>query len=92
MDAHSRDGILDGRRRDTRRDAGRAFGVAGCVFALLGVATAFFAVGVSIVSGVFGASLGVAGYLLGSRGWGGAAIVFCIAALFIGLSASQNLF
>ncbi len=83
---------LDGRRRDTRRDAGRLFGVAGCVFAILGLATAFFVGGVSILSGVLGASLGVAGYLLGSRGWGGAAIMFCIAALFVGLSAGQNLF
>lgn len=94
MDAYSRDRRLEDRRqrRDTRRDAGRAFGGAGCVLAAIGAATAFSVGGASIVSGMLGASLGVAGYLLGSRGWGGAAIIFCIAALFIGLSASQNLF
>lgn len=83
---------LDGRRRDARRDAGRLFGAAGCVLAVLGLAAAFFVGGASIVSGMLGASLGVAGYLLGSRRWGGAAIIFCIAALFVGLSAGQNLF
>ncbi len=86
------DGLDGRRRRDVRRDTGRLFGAAGCVLAVLGLATAFSVSGVSIVSGMLGASLGVAGYLLGSRGWGGAAIMFCIAALFVGLSASQNLF
>lgn len=83
---------LDGGQRDTRRDTGRVFGAVGCVLAVLGLATAFSVGGVSIVSGMLGASLGVAGYLLGSRRWGGAAIMFCIAALFVGLSAGQNLF
>lgn len=87
MDARLRDKESNG-----RRDAGRALGVLGCLLAVFGVAMAFSVGGVSIVSGMVGASLGVAGYLLGSRSWGGAAIMFCIVALFVGLSASQNLF
>lgn len=87
MDAH-----LENRGSNRRRDAGRAFGVLGCVLAAVGVATAFSVGGVSIVSGVLGASLGVVGHLLGSRGLGGTAVVLCVAALFVGLSASQNLF
>jgi hypothetical protein len=92
MDAHSRDGRLGGRRRDVRRYAGRTFGVAGCLLAAVGVTTAFSFGAVSVVSGVIGAALGVAGYFLGSRGWGGAAVVLCVAALFVGLAASQDLF
>jgi hypothetical protein len=91
MDARSTDKESN-IRRNARRDAGRMLGVAGCVLAAVGAATAFSIGGVSIASGVLGVSLGVAGYLLGSRGWGGAAIMLCIAALFVGLSASQNLF
>jgi hypothetical protein len=87
MDARVRNKESNG-----RRDAGRMLGGAGCVLAAVGAATAFSVGGVSIASGMLGVSLGVAGYLLGSRGWGGAAVVFCIAALFVGLSASQNLF
>lgn len=75
-----------------RRSAGRIFGATGAVLAVVGVATAFSTSGISVMVGLLGASLGVAGYFLGSRGLGGAAIVLCVAALFVGLSASQNLF
>lgn len=90
MDARLRQ--LRDRDSNGRRDAGRMLGGAGCFLAAIGVATAFSIGGVSILSGILGASLGVAGYFLGSRGWGGAAVVFCVAALFLGLSAGQNLF
>ncbi len=92
MDARSKDSGLNDRRDDGRRDAGRVFGVVGSLLAVLGAAGAFFVAGASIMAGLAGVSLGVMGYLLGARRWGGAAIIFCIAALFIGLSASQNLF
>lgn len=88
--------MMDARMKDKesnrRRDSGRVLGGAGCVLAAVGAATAFSIGGVSIASGMLGVSLGVAGYLLGSRKWGGAAVVLCIFALFVGLSASQNLF
>lgn len=88
MDVRSKDSGLNGRRRE----AGRIFGAVGSLLAVFGAVGAFFVVGPSIVAGLAGVSFGVAGYLLGSRGLGGAAIIFCIAALFVALSASQNLF
>lgn len=78
--------------RGARRGAGRILGAVGVLLAVAGIFIAFSISGVSIFAGTLGIVLGVAGYLLGSRSFGGAAIVCCLATLFVGLSVSQHLF
>lgn len=66
-------------------------GVIGIVFAFLAVLTVLSATGLGLIEGTVGVLFGVAGYMLGSRFFGNAAVISCLAALFTVLVLGQNL-
>lgn len=74
-----------------RRRAGRMLGVMGIVCALLSVLAVLSATGLGLAEGTVGVLLGVAGYMLGSRFFGNAAVISCLAALFVVMVLGQNL-
>ncbi|WP_162924303.1 hypothetical protein [Rubrobacter indicoceani] len=74
-----------------RRMAGRMLGITGLVCAVLAVLAVLSATGLGLMEGMVGVLFGVAGYMLGSRFFGNAAVVSCLVALFIVLVLGQNL-
>ncbi|MDQ3509838.1 MAG: hypothetical protein M3494_17835 [Actinomycetota bacterium] len=65
--------------------------VLGIFLAVVGFVFPFIGNGASIAPGAFGLVLGIAGYALGARRFGVAAIVLCALAMFFGLAVSQGL-
>lgn len=74
-----------------KRTVGAVLSGGGILLAVVGFVVPFIGSGASIALGGFGIVLGIAGYTLGARRLGAAAIVLCAIALFFGLAASQGL-
>ncbi|MGH3089910.1 MAG: hypothetical protein ACRDSJ_21730 [Rubrobacteraceae bacterium] len=70
---------------------GAAVAGVGIFLAVIGTIVTFVGTGTSIALGAFGIVFGIAGYTLGARRLGLAAIVICTVALFFGLAVSQGL-
>lgn len=62
----------------------------GVLLAVIGFIIPFISSGASIALGGLGIALGIAGYTLGARRLGPAAIALCVLAMFFGLAVSQG--
>ncbi len=71
--------------------AGTACCILGLLCGVFGIAAVLLGGGASITPAAVGAALGILGYFLGSRRLGTVTVLFCVAALFLGLAASQDL-
>lgn len=84
----------DGRgveRNSMKSTLGAALSGGGVLLAVIGFIVPFIGNGASIALGGLGIVLGIAGYTLGARRLGVAAIVLCTLAMFFGLAVSQGL-
>jgi hypothetical protein len=73
-----------------KRTVGAVLSGGGILLAVVGFVVPFIGNGTSIALGGFGIVLGIAGYTLGARRLGAAAIALCVLAMFFGLAVSQG--
>lgn len=72
--------------------AGRLACIVGLVVGILSMGAVFlFDSSANVSAPALGAALGILGYFLGSRRLGTVTVLLCVAALFLGLAASQGL-
>ncbi len=78
-------------RNSMKSTLGAVLSGGGILLALVGFIIPFISSGASIALGGLGIVLGIAGYTLGARRLGPAAILLCVLAMFFGLAVSQGL-
>lgn len=77
-------------RSSMKSTLGAVLSGGGILLAVVGFIVPFISSGASIALGGLGIVLGIAGYTLGARRLGPAAIALCVLAMLFGLAASQG--